>query len=269
MKTHFPFRLVIQLPLTKNWENGSFEPTLKLLSKYHFWGIELHVVDPEQTDVYKLKKLLDIYEIKLAKLATGQIASLNHLSLASNDDSIHESTILNLKKQISFASFFGCPLILGAAKGLPLPDKKAAELRTIQSLKQILPYAEALKTPLVIEATNHYESCTANTLQSTAELISKVKKTPFLYLLPDTYHMNIEEVCLESALVKYIDYYDSIHFSDSNRFYPGYGHIDFQRICSLLSVLHFQGYIGIEGNTHTSLEQDLEITTSILSHITT
>ncbi|MBN1936271.1 MAG: sugar phosphate isomerase/epimerase, partial [Anaerolineae bacterium] len=37
-----------------------------------------------------------------------------------------------------------------------------------------------------------------------------------------------------------------VHFADSNRWYPGAGHIDFGHIVQTLKAMDYQGYISIE-----------------------
>ena len=96
--------------------------------------------------------------------------------------------------------------------------------------------------------------------------LSLKQPSPLLQILPDTYHMNIEEVNTAAELCKYISYFDSIHFSDNNRFLPGYGAIDFKEIVTALIAANFSGYIGLEGN-FKDLAQDIALFCDLFSVI--
>ena len=60
-------------------------------------------------------------------------------------------------------------------------------------------------------------------------------------LLCDTYHMNIEEKDIADSLYQAGDKLGHVHFADSNRFGPGYGHIPFQEIVQTLKKTGYDG----------------------------
>ena len=107
-----------------------------------------------------------------------------------------------------------------------------------RSLGELAPDAERRKVPLLVEAINRFESPLGNSLGDVVDLIGG-SPNPFLQILPDTWHMSIEEEHIESSLVRYRDHFSSVHLSDNNRFFPGYGSLDFGRI---ISVLESAGY---------------------------
>ena len=65
-------------------------------------------------------------------------------------------------------------------------------------------------------------------------------------LMPDVFHMNIEDVGIEKTLKKYQDVLGYIHFADSNRLAPGLGHLNFTKIISVLKDIKYKGWIGVE-----------------------
>ena len=79
---------------------------------------------------------------------------------------------------------------------------------------------------VLIEATNHKEASIIRTLKEGARAIDFLD-CPFIRLLADTYHMNIEEPSLVDSLSEYMNYYPHLHISDDNRAYPGLGSLDF------------------------------------------
>jgi sugar phosphate isomerase/epimerase len=67
-----------------------------------------------------------------------------------------------------------------------------------------------------------------------------------LGLLPDTFHMNIEERSMEESLRKFAPYLRYIHLADSNRQAPGNGHLDFQGVLNMLDSVQFEGFFSFE-----------------------
>jgi sugar phosphate isomerase/epimerase len=77
------------------------------------------------------------------------------------------------------------------------------------------------------------------------ELMKKVN-SPNMKLMPDVFHMNIEDASISGELSKYIDFISYIHLADSNRLAPGWGHIDFKDIFEKLTLLDYSGWLSIE-----------------------
>ncbi len=67
-----------------------------------------------------------------------------------------------------------------------------------------------------------------------------------MMLMPDTFHMNIEDRTIGPELAKNIDYIKYIHFADSNRLAPGQGHTDFHKIFNNLLQAGYDGWISAE-----------------------
>src|SRR5690606_21146568 len=67
-------------------------------------------------------------------------------------------------------------------------------------------------------------------------------------VLPDTFHMNIEETDTLATLRIHLERVPSFHLSDNNRCYPGLGAVEFSRVIAGLDELGYRGRIAIEGN---------------------
>jgi sugar phosphate isomerase/epimerase len=120
---------------------------------------------------------------------------------------------------------------------------------------EIMPHAAARSCSL-IEATNRYESAIANTLDQAAGFLDGYPAA-CAQILPDTFHMNIEEPDMFGALRAHWDRVSSIHLSDNNRFFPGFGAIDFGRITAFLEAEGYSGRLAIEGNVFTDTRSDI------------
>jgi sugar phosphate isomerase/epimerase len=102
-----------------------------------------------------------------------------------------------------------------------------------------------LGVKLILEPVNRYEINFINKLDQGVELIKKLDLKN-MGLMPDVFHMNIEDVTIEGNLKKYIDYVDYVHFADSNRLAPGWGHLNFKSIVDALNEVNYDGWISVE-----------------------
>ena len=58
--------------------------------------------------------------------------------------------------------------------------------------------------------------------------------------------MNIEDVSIEGTLQQHIAQIAYVHFADSNRLAPGWGHLDFGSIVSALTAGGYTGWTAVE-----------------------
>jgi sugar phosphate isomerase/epimerase len=65
-------------------------------------------------------------------------------------------------------------------------------------------------------------------------------------LMLDLFHMNIEDASIEEGLRLAGDRLWHVHIADSNRLYPGSGHLDFDSIFATLEDMGYQGYVSAE-----------------------
>ena len=80
---------------------------------------------------------------------------------------------------------------------------------------------------------------------SGVELMKKVNKKN-VGLLLDTFHMNIEEPSMAQSIVDAGEHLFHFHVADSNRWYPGAGHIDFAELLRTLTAVGYQGFVSAE-----------------------
>ncbi len=98
---------------------------------------------------------------------------------------------------------------------------------------------------LALEPLNRYETSLINTIDEALDVIERVGEDN-LGLLPDTFHMNIEEPSVEDSLRRAAGRTIHFHVADSNRWHPGAGHLDFARILRLLKDLGYDRYLSGE-----------------------
>lgn len=265
-KNSYPFPLNVQTVLPSNYrEDRSFHGELNLLRELGFEGIELNIAAPEKENIGDILRFLDRFELGFSMFATGLTAKTRNLSLSSPDATVRERSIRQCQAMIDFVAGQKTGIIIGFLKGGPQNDRNGARNRFSDSLKQIGPYAAFRRVRVLIEATNRYESAVANDLSATAELIEP-RETEFLQMLPDTFHMNIEEAKgVAVALATFAGHYQSVHLSDNNRFFPGLGAMDFKKILSALKQIGYRGTMTIEGNICKSFIEDIKASAAFLA----
>lgn len=240
-----------------------FERLLARMEKLGMYGLELNLPQLSETiQPRQLKELLEAHHLVLTYVASGVYAANHGMALAASEEKVRLASIEGCLENMRYAAEMdcGCGVIIGTLKGTPgLAVKDGAQERLIMALKEVFCRArsEGLEVPVLLEVTNHYESSVANTLAEAREILGAVGE-PGLYLLPDLYHMNIEEKDGFQQVSESLPYLRNIHLSDNNRYFPGYGAIDFSRWYRFLHSLGYRGTYGIEGRSRNGLMEDLE-----------
>jgi len=269
MSTSYRFPLAIQTVLPENYrDDAQFQQYMRTLQELGFTGVELNMAHPDRFDCDAVVTFLQQFNLKLTMFASGLTAKTYGLSLSSATPRIRRSAIDKCREIIDFVAGSGAGIIFGFFKGGAVPDVQDARARFRESISQLAPQAQEKQVKLLVEATNRYESSVANSLEDTVELIRDLEN-PYLRILPDTYHMNIEEADQFAALTKYADYYDSVHVSDNNRFFPGFGAIRFQEIINHLNAQGYTGGLAIEGNIKDNFVDDVKRSTAHLAPLVT
>ncbi|MGA3540291.1 sugar phosphate isomerase/epimerase family protein [Micromonosporaceae bacterium DT194] len=127
------------------------------------------------------------------------------------------------------------------------PPRSAADDRQVllDTLGELARHAEAEGVRIFLEPLNRYEDHMVNRLDEAAELCTAVG-LPSLGVVADTYHMNIEEDDPVAALAAVTPYLGHVQASDSNRYQPGAGHLDWPALLGVLDRTGYQGYVALE-----------------------
>jgi sugar phosphate isomerase/epimerase len=258
----YAYPLSVQLTLPEGFrEDQRFLRVLGLLRRWGFSSVELNIPRFEAIRSEELAQLLQEYGLSMSYFATGATAKAEGLSLSADEDARREQAVRRCLDMVEFAANFppgaGTGIIVGFLKGPAGPDREGARRRLSASLASIMPRAERRCVPLLIEATNRYEAAAVNTLEEAASLVAPLA-SEYARILPDTFHMNIEERDPAGALAASAPYYNSVHLSDNNRLLPGLGAIDFSRVLGWLERAGHRGGLALEGNIRGDMVEDIE-----------
>ena len=136
---------------------------------------------------------------------------------------------------------------IGRVRGpyFPTISRPEAEDNFLRSLEKLSDLGRTLGVTLILEPVNRYEIDFINSCAEGVEILNRLGREN-VKLMPDIFHMNIEDPSIEGSLCKYIDHIAYIHFADSNRHAPGRGHLDFLSIFNTLTALDYKGFATVE-----------------------
>jgi sugar phosphate isomerase/epimerase len=210
-------------------------------------ALELHINNPKQYDAFYLKKVADERNLKYCGIATGMEYINNKLSLISDDKSIRRAAINRLKEHLELSAVLNCPVIVGIMRG-NIPNEKEKDKYInyhSEALMELSEYAAKLGTSLVVESILRYICNYLNTLADTVDYLDNLQ-LPNVKLHADTHSMIMEDQDMPNAIRYSKDKMGYVHFTDSNRRYPGGGNVDFKACMKALKEINYEGYIGFE-----------------------
>ncbi|RSM87924.1 sugar phosphate isomerase/epimerase [Kibdelosporangium aridum] len=171
------------------------------------------------------------------------------------DDELRADAIVQLKSQLSvIAEIGGQGVMTPASYGMfsrrlppfePPRSESADREVLLTGLTELGKHAAHEGVSLYLEPINRYEDHMVNRLGQAADLLREVGLDS-VKVAADTYHMNIEEDDLPSALVAIAPYLGHVHVSESNRFQPGTGHVDWPAVLAALTAIGYDGYLSLE-----------------------
>ena len=226
---------------------GDLETNLANIASLGYGGVELAIRDPKLVDLDNLEALVRKYDLHVPAIGTGQAWGEEGLSFTDPAPTIRRAAIERIKSHISVASRFGAIIIIGLIRGIVKPGVDATQAMDwlIEALRECSDAARPYGIRLALEPINRYETTLINNAAQGLELIERVGADNFGLLL-DTFHMNIEEPVIEDSIQKCGEHIFHFHVADSNRWYPGVGHLDFKSILDELFSSGYQGWVSGE-----------------------
>ncbi len=206
-------------------------------------GVELHIADPAAVDAPALEAALRASSLRLTAIGTGRAYVNDGLSLTDADEGRRRAAIRRLEGFLALAGRFQAKIIVGCMRGnLSSPQELPAALDRLRSAMERLDRAAGdAGVGIVFEPINRYEN---NFLCTMGDISSFIRQCGLQNtgLLVDTFHMNIEEADLFASIRDCAAEIRYVHAADSNRRYPGQGHLPF---AALLRALRDAGYNGV------------------------
>lgn len=233
-----------------------------------FDGVELALRHATQVNLQQLHRHLRATGMEVPCLSTGQVFAVDGLSFTHPESQIRQRAIDRVLQVIELAGELGSMVNMGRVRGLLTEgDELASRQRCLDCIAHCADRAETLGVDLIIEPVNRYELNFVNSCDEGADLIRESGRQ-CLRLMPDTFHMNIEDTSFDQALRDNGPLIGYVHVADSNRLAPGWGHLPFDPIFSTLQAIGYDGWVTAEilprPNPHDAAVQALHFLRSRL-----
>ncbi len=271
MNSIWKFSVAVSEKTSDNYPSilrGNFVDTIIEAKSIGFQAVEIHTGNPRSFPWEEVKKVCDSEGMEVSAISSGFSYSLENLSVLSDEPEIRKRARKRFIEYIDLSSHLGCMLILGLMRG-PLSDalryKESAE-KLRNYLNEILEYTKEKNVILVLEAINRYENNFIRSVREVVDFVSFIGN-PYLKAHIDTYHMNIEESDCVNAVHYARGSLGYVHFSDSNRKIPGFGHIDFFSIARALNRINYRGYITVESIPYPDNSTAAELSLAYLKNL--
>jgi D-psicose/D-tagatose/L-ribulose 3-epimerase len=149
---------------------------------------------------------------------------------------------------------------------IPNKDKRKLLQRLLPNISEITNFSKDYGVYLLIEPLNRYSTPFCSNAEDALFVSSNINDDHFAILL-DTYHMNIEEKDFSYSIKKSKTFLKHLHFSDSNRKMPGFGHINFNSIFRTLKKIQYSNYIGLEPLVGKNYKKELKKGLNFLNEV--
>lgn len=223
-----------------------FEKCIPISAELGYNGVELALKNAFEINRDDLDQLLKKTGLSVSCISTGQVFAETGY-MFTDSDNLRRTTLKKIFKDfIDLASDYGNMVNIGRVRGkIGENNKEDCEGRFIEMATELSEYASGKDVTLILEPVNRYEIDFINTLGEGVELVRKVNM-PNFRLMPDVFHMNIEEASIGGELKKNMQYISYIHLADTNRLAPGWGHMDFSQIFDALETSGYSGWLSVE-----------------------
>jgi sugar phosphate isomerase/epimerase len=246
--------------------SGNLLYGVKRAAEIGYDGVELNIRDVTSECLDDFLSINKSLHVDVVALGTGQSYLTDGWSILSPDLSIRRKLFNRLKSHVDFCAKIDAKLILGGVFGKLTGndnEKTAQEESAVDFVRRLAHYAAKNDVGIVLEPINRYETNFLNTIEQALQFIERID-CHNLFVLPDTFHMNIEESDILSSIRQAGKLIGHFHVADSNRLSAGSGHIDF---FSIMRTLESIGYDGFVSGEFIPFPNDDFAATSHLSHL--
>jgi len=219
---------------------------LETIKKLGYDGVDLFIHQLSEGELKDLQEILSSLELEVSLVAAIFLAEQG-VNLSHPNPNNRVEAVAKFKRQIETAGFLNTNMPIGFIRGNKSADEsnQSYEKRLADSLRELADYAAKYSVELLLEPINRYE---VNTILRVEEAVAFLEKHGLaaIKILPDTFHMNIEEASIEKAFGLAGEKIGHIHITDSNRLAPGQGHLNYDSILGSIKKTGYNGYLTIE-----------------------
>jgi sugar phosphate isomerase/epimerase len=210
-------------------------------------GVEFALRHPSQVDVPRIKRRLSVTGLQVPCISSGQVFAADHLYFTHPDPTVRDQAVERIADMIRLAAEFGAMVNTGRVRGVVHVGEapETARRRYLDCIHRCADIAEPLGVELIVEPVNRYEVNFVNNCTEGLAIVRECGRR-CVRLMPDLFHMNIEDASFRDALTAARDFIGYVHVADSNRLAPGWGHMPFDEIFGILKDIGYDGWITAE-----------------------
>ena len=224
---------------------------LRKAAKMGFDVFEIPVEDPANFDADKVKAALD--ESGLQAVTCGAFGPTRDLT--HEDPKYRQECLDYIRATLKLAEKWGAKVLAGPAYSAVgkhrqvSPEQKKVEWElAVKGLREAGKMAADHGVTLAIEPLNRFETDLINTCEQALRLVKDVDlKAVGIHL--DTFHMNIEEKCIEDAVKLAGKRLVHCHACENDRGAPGSGQVHWKTWAKALKKVKYGGAVVIESFT--------------------
>lgn len=226
----------------RDWLKG-----LDWIAESGFDGAEICISNYDNVDVKKIRHELDVRGLDCSTISTGQSRSLEGISLLQKGPALKKAQE-RMMQHIDAAVLLNSKVTLGLLRGLGTPGQEREEKKILASnLEPVLRYAEKNQITILLEGINRYETSLLNSSSDVVSFIeNELNGAVNAGVLWDVFHANLEDADFFGAIDNMGARLQHVHIADSNRMFPGYGHLDFAGMIGYLKKLGYREYVSFE-----------------------
>jgi sugar phosphate isomerase/epimerase len=226
---------------------GDFAANVAKIAEWGYDGVELAIRDPKLVDADELIRIVSDHGLEIPAIGTGQAWGEEGLSYTDPEPKVRAAAIERTQSHIPFAARTGGAIIVGLLRGIVRPSVSHEQAMDwlVDALQQCCAAAQPHGVRIALEPICRYETTLINNLSQGLDLLDRIGAKN-MGLMPDTFHMNIEEPSIEESIRAVGDRIFHFHVADSNRWYPGAGHLNWRSILDTLYATGYQGYVSGE-----------------------
>src|SRR5437764_3817099 len=227
---------------TASWTEKAAELVLPEAARYGLEVVEIALLAPEAIDPEHTRRLC----------AETGVAVTASLCLPFEDNAaLHpERARQFLDRALDVAHAMGSNILsgvtystLGWRSGSPPTETELSNIA--KALKPIARRAQQYGMMVGIEPCNRYETHLLNTVRQSLAMLERIGE-PNITIHLDTYHMNIEEKGIGSAIMEAGNHSAYLHLSESDRGVPGTGTVDCDDCLAAVKRSGFSGDLVVE-----------------------
>ncbi len=223
--------------------------TIPKVARMGYDGVELALGGADDVDAAVVQRLLADHGLGISAVSTGRVFAERHVWLTDRDASVRAKAVKIVTGLAELAAELGAQRVnIGRVRG-EIPEGEtleSAEARFADGIRAIADRAGQLGVNLVIEPVNRYELNYINSVDPEGIALIRRIGHPNVKLMPDSFHMNIEDVGIAESILAAGSMVGYCQLADSNRWAPGQGHTDFVPILAALHAIGYDDWIALE-----------------------